>query len=258
MPPDALDFSVRARLTELMDEPCSREEMRACLRDLARVNRWFMAYRPLLGWLDSLGLQNAKRSIRILDVGCGYGDGLRRIERWAKARNVAAELTGLDLNADAAVIAAQASDAASRIEWVRADVFEYAPQRPVDLVVSSLFTHHLAEADVVRFIQWMEQHAIAGWFINDLSRSAVPYHLFRIFSRLMRLHPFVQNDGPISIARSFLPEDWRRMCASAGLAEDEVSIRGYTPGRLCVMRKQTRSRAERAFGLANSVSRPGS
>jgi hypothetical protein len=54
MPPEALDFRQRAQLTELMDEPCSREVMRDCLRDLARVNRWFLAYRPLLTWLDGI------------------------------------------------------------------------------------------------------------------------------------------------------------------------------------------------------------
>ena len=53
MPHNALDFRHRSKLSELMDEPCSRDELRACLRDLARVNRWTMAYRPLLHWLDS-------------------------------------------------------------------------------------------------------------------------------------------------------------------------------------------------------------
>jgi 2-polyprenyl-3-methyl-5-hydroxy-6-metoxy-1,4-benzoquinol methylase len=242
MQPETLDFRARAQLAELMDGPCSREELRACLRDLARVNRWLLAYRPLLGWLDSLGLQDGKGPTRILDVGCGYGDGLRRIERWAKTRGVAVELTGIDLNMDAVVIAGQASNAASAIEWVNANVFEYCSQEPIDLVVSSLFTHHLVESDVVRFLDWMERHATIGWFINDLSRNAGPYHLFRMFSKLMGLHPFVQNDGPVSIARAFLPEDWRRMCAAAGLAEDDVLIRGYTPGRLCVMRRKPRQR----------------
>jgi 2-polyprenyl-3-methyl-5-hydroxy-6-metoxy-1,4-benzoquinol methylase len=248
MQPETLDFGVRAQLTELMDGPCSREELRACLRDLAKVNRWLMAYRPLLGWLDSPGLQNAKGPTRILDVGCGYGDTLRRIERWATARGVAVELTGIDLNMDAVVIAAQASNAASAIEWVNADVFEFCSQEAIDLVVSSLFTHHLAEADVVRFLEWMEEHAAIGWFINDLSRNAVPYHLFRMFSKLMGLHPFVQNDGPVSIARAFWPEDWRRMCVAAGLAEDDVLIRGYMPGRLCVMRRKPLRRQESRAG----------
>jgi len=242
MQPETPDFSARAQLAELMDGPCSREELRACLRDLAKVNRWLLGYRPLLGWLDSLQLQDLIEPIRILDLGCGYGDVLRRIERWAKSHDVSVELTGIDLNMDTVVIAAEASNAASAIEWVNADVFEYASQEPIDLAVSALFTHHLAEADVVRFLKWMEQHATIGWFINDLSRNAMPYHLFRMFSRLMGLHPFVQHDGPASITRAFLPEDWRRMCAAAGLAEDDVLIRGYTPGRLCVMRRKPMQR----------------
>ena len=89
----------------------------------------------------------------------------------------------------------------------------------------------------MRFLAWMEERARIGWFINDLSRNAVPYHLFRMFSKVMGLHPFVQNDGPVSIARAFVPQDWRSMCLAAGLAEGDVLIRGYTPGRLCVMRK---------------------
>jgi len=235
-----MDFKRRAQLTELMDEPCGREELRACLRDLARVNRWFMACRPLLHWLNAVanGLSVGDGPLRILDVGCGYGDGLRQIEEWARKRRMAVELTGLDLNPDATAIAAQASPAASRIQWVNAGVFEYTPPRPVHLVVSSLFTHHLAEPEIVRFLQWMERRATVGWFINDLSRAALPYFLFRAFAKVARLHRFVQHDGPVSIARAFVPEDWRRMCAAADLSEVDVQIKGYTPARLCVARRK--------------------
>jgi hypothetical protein len=113
-------------------------------------------------------------------------------------------------------------------------------QRPAHLVVSSLFTHHLEDSDVVRFIQWMEKNAEVGWFINDLSRAPIPYHLFRVFSKLAGLHPFVQHDGPVSFARSFVADDWRRLCAAADLSASEITIRGYTPGRLCVSRRKAR------------------
>jgi SAM-dependent methyltransferase len=241
MPHNALDFSRRAQLTELMDEPCSREELRACLRDLARVNRLTLGYRPLLDWLDKMPGPPAG-PLRVLDVGCGYGDGLRRVARWARARGVTVELTGLDINPDTVDIAAEAGRREDNIEWsiewVCADVFAYAPRKPIHLVVSSLFTHHLQEADVVRFLAWMERHAALGWFVNDLSRSAIPYRIFHIFSKLAGLHRFVQHDGPVSIARSFLPEDWRRMCFAAGLGADDVSIRGYWPARLCAARRK--------------------
>jgi SAM-dependent methyltransferase len=236
----APDFRYRAQLDELMDGPCSRDELRACLTDIARTNRWTLAYRPVLRWLDSYepALRSRTEPLRILDVACGYGDGLRRIDQWARTRRIAIELTGLDLNPDATAIAAEASPASSRIRWVSADVFAYTPPRPVHLVVSSLFTHHLAEENIVRFLQWMEWHAGFGWFINDLSRSAISYHLFRVFSKLARLHRFVQHDGPASIARSFVQEDWRRMCTAAGFGDHDILIQNFRPARLCVARRK--------------------
>jgi len=240
MPPDALDFGSRSQLTELMDEPCSREVMRGCLRDIAKLNRWFLGYRPLLSWLDSLSVARRKEPLRILDVGCGYGDGLRRIKKWADARGIVVELTGLDLNRDAISIAAEAGPSSNNIEWVSENVFLYTLNAPVDVIVSSLLAHHLSDAEIVCFLQWMEQNAQVGWFINDLSRNAVSYHLLKVFTRVAGLHPFVQHDGPVSIARAFVKEDWERMCAAAGLNLNEISIEGFTPARLCVGRRKPR------------------
>jgi SAM-dependent methyltransferase len=238
---NAPDFRYRSQRDELMEAPCSREEMRTCLRDLAWTNRWTLAYRPQMHWLDTLAdkLSALSEPIRILDVACGYGDGLRRIEQWAHKRGVAVELIGLELNPDATVIAAEATPASSRIRWVTADVFKYVPPHSVHLVISSLFTHHLSEDNIVRFMQWMERQAKLGWFINDLSRAAIPYYSFLLFSKLARLHPFVQHDGPISIARSFFPEDWQRMCATSGLKDQDIIIESFVPARLCVSRSKS-------------------
>lgn len=238
MPRETLDFSRRADLTELMDEPCSRGEMRACLRDLAKVNRWFFGYRPVLHWLESLKVDQVRWPIRILDVGCGYGDGLRRIGRWADERGIKVRLTGCDLNLDTISIAAEASGNTDEVEWIAADVFSLDGFGPVDLVVSSLFTHHLSESDIVRFVRWMEEHARIGWFINDLSRAAIPYWLFKTFSRVAQLHRFVQHDGPVSFRRAFVAEDWQRMCAAAGLEQKSFRIESWKPARLCVSRSK--------------------
>jgi SAM-dependent methyltransferase len=244
MPSDAIDFRYRAELIEKMDAPCSRDQLRACLRDIARLNRWFFAYRPLLRWLNSVATPPAAKTsaltpLHILDVGCGYGDTLRRLERWARTRGVAVELTGLDLNPDAVAIAAEASPHSSAIRWVSANIYEWQPDKPIHFVVSSLFTHHLTEPDVIRFLQWMEIHAEIGWFINDLSRATIPFHLLRVFTKLARLHSFVQHDGPVSIARAFVHEDWQRMCSAAGLGPNAFSIEPFKPARLCVSRRKT-------------------
>lgn len=233
--PDLSRRTQPADLPELMDQPCTRAELRTCLRDIAFVNRTLLGYRPTLQWLESL---NRQGPLRILDVGCGYGDTLRRIEQWAHAKRIPVDLTGLDLNPDATVIAAEATPATSRIHWINDNVFAYVPTQPPHIIVSSLFTHHLADDEVIRYIQWMENNAVTGWFINDLSRNIVPYRLFSWYSRILHLHPFVRHDGPVSIARAFVANDWIGYATAAGLSASDVVIRSFTPGRLCVSRRK--------------------
>ncbi|HEY2469789.1 MAG TPA: methyltransferase domain-containing protein [Terracidiphilus sp.] len=235
MPRDTLDFSKRAELTELMDKPCSCDDLRACLRDIEKLNRWFLGYRPVLHWLDSLNPAKARGPIRILDVGCGYGGLLRAIERWAVKRGICVQLAGCDLNPDAIAIAAEASPK-TKVEWIAADVFRLDGRGSVDLVVSSLFAHHLSESNVVRFVRWMEDHAQIGWFINDLSRAPIPYWLIKAFAKVAGLHHFVQYDGPASFRRAFVPDDWRNICAAAGLRDTDMTIEPWKPARLCVSR----------------------
>jgi SAM-dependent methyltransferase len=240
MPYSTIDFSKRAPLTERMDEPCSREEMRDCLRDIDKLNRWMLGYLPTMNWLNAVraNLPLLRLPLSILDVGCGDGEGLRRIEQWAKKHGIAVDLVGIELNMDAAALATEARPKWSRIRYYHGNVFGYRPEKPIHLVISSLLTHHLNDADVVRFLQWMEKHAEIGWFINDLSRSEFAYRFIRVFTKMAWLHPFVQQDAPISIARSFVLDDWQRLCRAAGLKDTEVEIFNVRPARLCLARRK--------------------
>jgi hypothetical protein len=142
------------------------------------------------------------------------------------------------LNPDTIAIAAEASGPESRIRWIAGDLFDHPVDAPVHVVISSLMAHHLTDAEIVRFLRWMEGQASIGWFINDLSRAPIPYYLFGWFARLMGLHPFVQHDGPVSFARAFQPQDWIGLCTAAGLAGDEYRIFSFKPARLCVGRNK--------------------
>jgi SAM-dependent methyltransferase len=232
-----LDFSQRADLIEWMDLPCPYEELRACLHDIARVNRLTFAPRPTLRWLEGLvAAYPSAAPLRVVDVGCGYGDTLRMIDRWAARRGVAVTLTGIDLNPDAIRAAREATPKSQQIEWLVGDALADHTQGPIDVVICSLLTHHLTNPQIVLFLRWMEQTARRGWFIDDLHRKPVPYHLFRLWARFANWHPFVKNDGPVSIRRSFVVEDWQRLCAAAEVAAETVSITEHRPARLCVGR----------------------
>ncbi|MBM3605967.1 MAG: methyltransferase domain-containing protein [Alphaproteobacteria bacterium] len=235
--PASLDFSRRSQAAELMDEECDFETFRDCLKDLARVNRLTLAYRPTLSFLDGLvrgGLLPQGRPLHVLDVGSGYGDMLRMVATWARRRKVAVSLTGIDLNRWSAVAARDSTPDTMTIEWRTGDVFAFQSHQPVDVVLSSLVTHHLPDDMLIRFLRWQEDTANIGWFINDLHRHPLPYHLFARASRLLRLHHFVQHDGPVSIARSFVRDDWQQALAAARV--DAASVQWWMPFRLCVAR----------------------
>ncbi|HET6170812.1 MAG TPA: methyltransferase domain-containing protein [Terracidiphilus sp.] len=235
MSPEVIQFAQRAQLIELMDEPCSYAEFRGCLRDLIKVNQAVFSYRPTLRWLQQFR-STSDAPLHIVDVGSGAGDMLRRIESWARRNNIAVQLTGIDRNPFAAQAAREFSAPDSRIEWLSCDAFTYQPPVKIDLVISSLFTHHLPDPEIVRFLQWMEQVSARGWFINDLRRAQTPYYAFKLLAAAMRWHRFVQHDGPVSIQRSFTPRDWHHYIHQAGLNAVAIDVFDAWPARLCLAR----------------------
>lgn len=229
------DFSRRADLTELMDdEEVDFETFRACLADLAKVNRATFAYRPTLAFLDRIhdqGLWPQDRPAVILDVGSGYGDALRLVGRWARRQGLDVRLQGLDRNPFAAR-SAERVRGSDGIQWITEDLFDHLGG--ADIVLSSLFTHHLDDASLVRFLEWQEVNARVGWFVNDLLRHPFSWFGLSLLARLMRWHRFVIHDGPVSIRRAFRPGDWARLLAEAGVRE--ARIEPWFPFRLCVSR----------------------
>ena len=236
----SIDWTRRAPgLTERMDGPLTYAEWHAASRDIARINRWTRAYAPTIRFLERVV---AKRGVgyeplHIVDVGCGHGDVLRRVAQWAAQRSVAVRLTGIDLNPYAARAARQCCREEhfppGAVDWVTADIFAAQLPLEADVVISSLFTHHLLDADVARFLAWSETHARWGWIVNDLARSERAYKIFGWAARLMRVHPLVIEDGLISLQRAFVPEDWHQSLQDSRITGADVVQRAT---RLCVER----------------------
>lgn len=231
-------FAERSRETELMDtEPVSFEDYRACLKDLATVNALTLTHRPILAWLDRATRSLAPNErVTVLDVGYGYGDLLRKIHAWSRRKGRAVDLVGVDLNPMSESIAEAATPPGVSIEYRTGNVFDYKPERPIDFVISSQTTHHMSNDELAIFIRWMEQVATRGWYIADLHRHPVPFHVFGTLARVARWHRFVRHDGPVSIARSFRKKDWEEILHAAGLAPGTAEIRWHVPFRLCVSR----------------------
>jgi 2-polyprenyl-3-methyl-5-hydroxy-6-metoxy-1,4-benzoquinol methylase len=229
-------FSARSSADEWMDAPgIDQANLARCLDDLAVVNSVTLARPPTMGFVRRVArLQRARgqSGLSVLDVGYGQGDMLRRIARWGARRGLSLQLSGVDLSPASKVAAEAATPDWMGITYRTRDVFDEAPAS-VDVIVSSLFTHHLSDAEVVRFLHWMERTARVGWFINDLHRHPLAYYGFKALSGVAGWHPMVRHDGPVSVARSFQRRDWVRLLAEAGL---EARVRWHVPFRYCVGR----------------------
>jgi 2-polyprenyl-3-methyl-5-hydroxy-6-metoxy-1,4-benzoquinol methylase len=222
-------------LPELMDGNCSYEDFRGCLRSLEQINRWLLGYRPTLAWLRRLR-HGLREPVHIVDVGSGGGDLLRQIAGWARSHGIAVQLTGIDLNPYAARAAAESTPKELGIAWVTSNALAYRPEKPVDIVVSSLMAHHLEDEEIIALLRWMEATARVGWYINDLERSERSCRMFSLADRIMRWHRFVQHDGPVSFRRAFREEDWARLLAATAVPREAVTVEHWRPGRLCVGR----------------------
>jgi 2-polyprenyl-3-methyl-5-hydroxy-6-metoxy-1,4-benzoquinol methylase len=232
----AIDFSLRSTQSELMDtEPVGFAEFHQCLRQLTIVNVLTLAYRPTLRWLGRM-LRSAKPrgAVSIIDVGSGGGDMLRQIWKLLQRRDLDSDLTGADLNPWSKPSAEQDTPAAMQIKFETCDIFSFDQARRADFIISCNFTHHLTDAELIRFIQWMDHHAGRGWLINDLHRHPVPYYFVKTVFHMLPLSRMMRSDGPISISRAFVAADWRRLLAAAGIPAARTTIKWFFPFRYVV------------------------
>lgn len=225
--------SLAARLAadELMDDP-ALDAATYCqvLDDLARVNRLTFAYRPTLAFLHRA--TQSRTRLRILDVGFGDGDMLRRIARWAHRRGLDARLTGIDLNPRSKG-AAEAKSSPLPIRYLAGDYADLSGEG-FDCVISSLVTHHMSDEQLAGFLHFMEREAAVGWFINDLHRHRLAYAAWPSLASVMGWHRIVRLDGHTSIARSFRTAEWLSLLAREGVGQ--ARVRRWFPFRLCVER----------------------
>ncbi len=227
-----IDLATRTLAEEQMDAlDLPEPAYAALLADMAQVNTMVLSARPTLAFLNRVARRGDK--LRLLDVGFGHGDMLRRVARWAERRGVSAELVGVDLNPRSAKIARKATDHRLPIDFLAGDYAGQAGGR-WDVVMSSMVAHHMSHDQLIAFLRFMEAESARGWLVNDLLRHRFAYAGFPLLARAMRWHRIVREDGQLSVARSYRPHEWLAIFAEAGISA--ARVHRVFPFRLCVER----------------------
>ncbi|HEX8350407.1 MAG TPA: methyltransferase domain-containing protein, partial [Hymenobacter sp.] len=216
-----MDFSRRATEEELMDNlTLASDDLRRNLDELETINTWLGGYAPILQALDELygRLPDQERALQVADLGCGGGDTLRRIAKWARRRQKKVELFGIDANTFMLAYAAAHSQAYPEIRYQQADVFAPAFQaQRYDIITASLFCHHFPDTQLITLLQQWKRQARRFVIINDLHRHWLAYYSIKWLTWLGRGSYLVQNDAPLSVARAFTRHDWEQVLHQAGI-----------------------------------------
>ena len=233
-----INLAKRSEQLELIDtESPGYDEWCIILNELELINKLTFAYSPTIKAIDrtlKARHEGQQRPVKVLDVGFGYGDVLRRLARRAVKKKYSFDLTGFEINPWAVKVAREVTPAEMKIRYLTSNIFEENLKESYDIIINSLFTHHLKSEEIIKLVQWMCCHAKYGWVINDLHRHRIPYYFIKYFTRFLRFNRCIINDAPLSVARSFVRSDWESIIKNANIDFSNVSISWHWPFRYCV------------------------
>lgn len=225
-------FETRSLKLERIDTgDYTPEEYDRFLKDIKLVNRFagdFFALRKTL--LREIEKEKSNE-FSVLDVGAGSGEILREIAKFARRKIKRAKLFGLELNARSARAILEESKNFAEIKSVQANALclPFANQT-FDYAISSLFTHHLTDEQIIKTLQEMKRVARRKIFIIDLHRHRGAYFSYKLFCAAFGISPLVREDGSLSILRSFKPNELANLARKAGL--EKVAVKRIFPFRL--------------------------
>jgi 2-polyprenyl-3-methyl-5-hydroxy-6-metoxy-1,4-benzoquinol methylase len=217
--PVGMSLDRRRRQPELMDQPGLDEVAHAqALRGLERINSWSGSVRILWPAIRGLLQENKGRPVRILDLASGAGDV--PIGLWIKAIDAgfAVDIEGWDVNAFAVNYARErARRRRADVRFEEKNALEAMIAGTYDVIISSLFLHHLDEADAVELIRRMARAAARLVLINDLRRCAPGFWAAYVGTRLLSTSHIVHTDGPRSVEGAFSLAEVEALAQRAGL-----------------------------------------
>ena len=194
-------------------------------RELARALRFIRRINALLGYNANL-VELLKRELAtlpagttptVLDVAAGSGDLLSALADRMKSEHRSVDLIGLDRHA--ATVAEGAAEAwTAGVRFIRADALALPfADASLDIVVSTLFIHHLPEDVAVAALAEMRRVARHTVIVADLIRSKRAYAWIVLFT--LWTSRMIKHDARASVAHAFTVEEAKRLATSAGMSD---------------------------------------
>lgn len=235
-------FEHRSTQAEIMDElTLGGEDMAQTLRELKFINHWLGGNQVTLQGLNQLlrtsGNADTTRPLHIADLGCGGGDMLELMAKWARKKRLNVQFTGVDANEYIVSYAQKNTARFPEISYCCENIFspQFAGQ-VYDIVTCTLFCHHFRDEELVQLFRQLKAQTRLGLVINDLHRHPLAYHSISWLTRWFSKSYLVKNDAKLSVWRSFRKNELAAILAEAGW--EDVSIQWAWAFRWQVVARQ--------------------
>jgi 2-polyprenyl-3-methyl-5-hydroxy-6-metoxy-1,4-benzoquinol methylase len=221
-----------------MDDPAlDRQRHFAALSGLARLNGLSASANILWKPIVQLARQRNVDRLRVLDVATGAGDLPLRLWRMARRANLQLDLHGVDISPIALEFARQrAQTEGAAIEFSQLDVLNSELPQDYDVVISSLFFHHLDNHHASSLLRGMADAASHLVLVNDLRRSLGGLLLAHAAARLFTTSDVVRTDAPLSVKAAMTTREMRELAIGVGL--EGVSVHRRWPCRFLLTWKR--------------------
>ena len=178
-----------------------------------------------LGSLRGLSRVNAVTgSAKIL--ACGGGDVPIALLRRLRAQGLSVVIDGCDVSP---IAVQQAKDRAKRLgvsaSFFQLNVLEDALPNDYDIVMSSLFLHHLSGNEARDFLSNAAAAARRSVLIHDLVRCRAGLWLAQIGMRVLFCNDVCVHDGPRSVMGAFTIPEMQMLAVEAGLDACRIEAR---------------------------------
>lgn len=207
-------FAKRSIQTELLDDlTLSGEELERNLDEMAKLSFIFGSNHLLLRALTIVYKKYKEyfhnHEVVIGDLGCGGGDMLIAINKWAAKRKLNVKMIGVDISHAIINYAKKKTKQYKNISYKELNFLDKAfKEMKFDVVCMSHVCHHLDNAEMIKLFKQLKQQTNLAIIINDLERHWGAYYFIKIFTKIFRYSYLTQNDAPISVMRGFKKEDF--------------------------------------------------
>jgi SAM-dependent methyltransferase len=216
----------RVRESEDIDDPgLETDRLYGALGGISTINlvsasSWIV-WRPIARLARQLG----RDRLRVLDIATGAGDIPRALVRRSQRKGLRLEIHGVDISERALDYARQHSPAGAGLQFSRLDALAEPLPPGYDVIVSSLFLHHLDDEPAVTLLRKMAAATNYLVLVNDLRRGWGGLVLACLAGRLLTRSPVVRVDAVRSVRAAFTLAEARHTAAEAGLEGAVVSRR---------------------------------